>query len=438
MPGGALMPITLALLVGFFACLVLAKFAVTLPTVPPGFTEDLVTSVPEPTALAFIPDDADDRMLVTRKPGQLRVYKQGELLQTPALNIVESRVCANAERGLLGVAVDPDFTPNPDDAAGNRYVYLYYTYKKHGKCPVNDPSNPKNPVNRVSRFVMSGNIVRPASEKVLIDNIPSPNGNHNAGDLHFGKDGNLYVSVGDGGCDYAEPQRCQYENDASRDRHILLGKILRITTSHGGIPESNPYRGSSSERCNRTGRTEPGKNCQETFARGFRNPFRMAFDPDAAGTSFRINDVGGSRDIGGWEEIDEGRAGADYGWNLCEGAHDNPERRGNVGCAEAPPMPPIYEYSHSSTGCESIAGGAFVPDAALWPAGYNDAYLFGDFVCNKIFKLTPTGEVQVFADGLGRGGPIAMTFGPYGAGEALYYTTFANGGEVRLIAPPGS
>jgi hypothetical protein len=59
-------------------------------------------------------------------------------------------------------------------------------------------------------------------------------------------------------------------------------------------------------------------------------------------------------------------------------------------------------------------------------------------VCNKIFKLTPTGEAQVFADGLGRGGPITMTFGPHGAGEALYYTTFANGGEVRRIAYTGS
>ncbi len=63
-------------------------------------------------------------------------------------------------------------------------------------------------------------------------------------------------------------------------------------------------------------------------------------------------------------------------------------------------------------------------------------------MCNKIFELTPAAgggfEAQVFADELGKGGPIAMTFGPYETGEALYYTTFANGGEVRRIAYTGS
>ena len=353
--------------------------------------------------------------------------KPKALLQNPALDI-SGRVCSNSERGLLGVAVDPNF-------AANHYVYLYYTYKKRGVCPEKDPNDPKNPVNRVSRFVMAGDTVVPSSEKVLIDNIPSPNGNHNAGDLKFGKDGYLYVSVGDGACDYAETTKCKYENDAARDRNILLGKVLRITRN-GGILATNPFTGSDSARCNATGRTDPGKNCQETFARGFRNPFRMAFDPDAAGTSFRVNDVGGQR----WEEIDRGRAGADYGWNLCEGRHDNPYRGGSVNCSGAPYTPPIHEYSHNS-GCESITGAAFVPDGA-WPASYDDAYLFGDFVCGKIFKLTPReggGFNQTeFAAGLGRGGPVAMTFGPYQAtGKALYYTTFANGGEIRRIAYAG-
>jgi glucose/arabinose dehydrogenase len=394
-------------------------------TLPADFEDARVTRVPAAIALAFTPDD---RMLVTSKPGRLYVHEPGQG-KTLALDI-SRRVCSGqTERGLLGVAVDPNF-------ASNGYVYLYYTFKKHGECPDHQPENRRNPVNRVSRFVMSGNTVTPASEKVLIDNIPSPNGNHNAGDLHFGKDGYLYVSVGDGGCDYAEPERCQYENDASRDRNILLGKVLRIKHG-GGIPESNPYTGPGSDRCNKTGRTEPGKDCQETFARGFRNPFRMAFDPDATGTSFRINDVGGQR----WEEIDEGEAGADYGWNLCEGSHDNPERRGQVNCSGPTYTGPIHEYSHSSTGCESITGGAFVPNDGSWPNSYDDAYLFGDFVCNKIFELRPAagdGFVRQEFATVADGGPIAMTFDPHGTGEALYYTTFANGGEVRRIAYTGS
>jgi glucose/arabinose dehydrogenase len=363
-------------------------------------------------------------MLVATQPGQLRVFKNGQLLQTPALNI-SSRICANSERGMLGVAVDPSFSTN-------KYIYLYYTYNKFGVCPTGQPTNANNPVNRVSRFVMSGDTVDPASENVLIDNIPSPNGNHNAGDLYFGKDSYLYVTVGDGGCDYKGDSGCAGANDASRDRHILLGKVLRITRD-GGIPATNPYTDTGSARCNLTGRTDSGKNCQETFAWGLRNPFRFAFDPNAAGTRFFINDVGQAA----WEEVDQGEAGADYAWNLCEGTHDNPNRAGSIDCAAAPYTPPVHEYSHSNTGCGSVTGGAFVPNGA-WPASYDGSYLLGDYVCNKIFKLTPLsggGFARTeFASGLGGGGPTAMAFGPYESGKALYYATYANGGEVHRVS----
>ena len=103
---------------------------------------------------------------------------------------------------MLGIAVDPEFD------TGKEYVYLYYTAYQSGAC-----------LNRVSRFEMSGDTLDPASEKKLLDNIPSPNGNHNAGDVQFGKDGYLYVSVGDGGCYYANRSRCQYENGAARAAH---------------------------------------------------------------------------------------------------------------------------------------------------------------------------------------------------------------------------
>ncbi len=269
-----------ALLVGVLSFFIYAKPATTATTLPSGFKDELVTPVPNPTALAFTPDG---RMLVATRAGRLRVYKNGALLSAPALNISD-KTCSNIERGLLGVAVDPGFSTN-------RYVYLFYTYKKHGVCPALQPTNPDNPVHRVSRFAMSGDTIALSTEQVLVDNIPSPNGDHNAGDLKFGKDGYLYASIGDGGCDYAGDSGCQALNDAPRDRNILLGKVLRITRD-GGIPPSNPYTGSDSERCNVAGRTDPGKNCQETFASGLRNPFRLAFDPDASGTRFFINDVG--------------------------------------------------------------------------------------------------------------------------------------------------
>jgi glucose/arabinose dehydrogenase len=387
---------------------------------PDGFADRKVADVPDPTAFDFTPDG---RMLVTSQPGQLYVVNDGR--RSKALDL-SSKTCSNSERGLLGMAVDPDFRNT-----GHKYVYLYYTYKKFGVCPQGRPSNQQNPVNRVSRFTMSDNNLEPSSEKVLVNNIPSPNGNHNGGDLKFGKDKLLYISVGDGGCDYAQPTKCQAENDASRDRNVLLGKVLRIGRD-GGIPASNPYTGQNSARCNLTGRTASGDNCKETFARGFRNPFRIAFNPDTAGTRFRINDVG----AGSWEEIDRGRAGADYGWNLCEGRHDNPEHAGTVNCSGQTYTGPIHEYSHDS-GCRSITGGAFVPDG-FWPSSYDSSYLFGDYICNRIFKLTPRAgggfKRELFAGGLVGGGPIAMDFGPRGTTDrALYYTTFARDGQVRRM-----
>lgn len=412
------------LLVGFVSLLFLLLHAkpASAVTTPPGFTDTLVASVGSSmTGLTFTPDG---RMLVLLKTGQVRVYKDGKLLQTPALDI-SPRMCPGNERGLLGVAVDPGF-----GSAGHNYVYLYYTFKKFGVCPSGQPANSNNPVNRVSRFVMSDDTINLSSEEVLIDNIPSPTGNHNAGDLSFGKDGNLYVSVGDGQCDYAGDSGCSGQNDASRDPHILLGKVLRVTRN-GGIPATNPYTGTDSARCNLTGRTDVGKKCQETFASGLRNPFRFAFDPDASSTRFFVNDVG----QGAWEEIDQGKAGADYGWNLCEGSHDNPARPGSVDCTAAPYTPPIHEYSHD-TGCSAITGGAFVPNGA-WPAEYDNSYLFGDYVCNKIFEIKPKsggGFTQIeFASGL-QDSPIEMAFGPYSAGQALYYITQANGGEIHRIA----
>ena len=399
--------------------------------VPAGFADTLVTSVAAPTALAFTPDG---RMLIATQPGALRVYEGGTLLGTPALTLPAAQICTNSERGLLGVSVDPDF-------ASNRFVYLFYTFRKFGVCPTGSPTAPNVPVNRVSRFVLADtNVIDPTSEVVLIDNMPSPNGNHNAGDIQFGRDGHLYVSVGDGGADYAGDSGGAGSNDAARDEHILLGKILRITAG-GGIPASNPFQGADADRCNAAGRTTSGRRCRETFAWGLRNPFRMAFDPGVVSTRFFINDVGQNT----WEEIDLGQAGADYGWNCREGAHAN----GQAGptCSPVPPgmVDPIDEYRHgvqvpgttSPANCNSITGGAFVP-AGSWPANYDGSYLFADYVCGWIFRRAPGGAVSDFATNLGNSSAVHLRFGPHGNAQALYYTTYAGGGQVRRIAYTGN
>jgi glucose/arabinose dehydrogenase len=374
---------------------------------PSSFSDSLVASVPNPTGLAFTPDG---RLLVTAQFGQLRVVQNGTLLAQPALDI-SPVICTAEEEGVLGLAVDPAF-------ATNGFIYIYYTRSEGGGVCTN----------RVSRFTMSGNTAALSSELVLIDEIPAPGGYHNAGDLQFGKDGYLYVSVGDGGCDYANDSGCAGANDASRDQNVLVGKILRVTST-GGIPPSNPFQGAGTARCNVTGQTAVGTKCQETFAWGLRNPFRFAFDPNAAGTRFYINDVGDAN----WEEIDDGTSGADYGWNVREGPCVNGSTT-NCGAPPSGMTNPVYSYSHAESTCHAITGGAFVPNGA-WPASYNGTYLYGDYTCDTIFLLTPDGAGgftrTAFAAGVGA--IVNLKFGPSTQGQSLYYTNYTNGGEIHRV-----
>ncbi len=390
-------------------------------SVPAGFGDEDVANVDLPTALAFAPDA---RLLIAAKDGQLWVHQDGALVPGPALDLAGS-ICTNSERGLLGVAVDPEF-------AVNRHVYLFYTARSSGACG-----------NRVSRFVLSDeNGI--GGETILLDRMPSPSGSHNAGDLQFGHDGLLYVTVGDGSCDYAAPASCGDLNDAARDLHALVGKVLRITST-GAIPPGNPFAGRpNGVRCNLSGLAEPGNLCQEIFATGLRNPFRMAFDPNTPETRFYINDVGQNT----WEEIDLGQAGADYGWNVREGPC---AVESTTQCAPPPSAMtnPIFAYSHMDPdphfrGCASITGGAFIP-AGVWPVEFEGAYLFGDYVCGKIFSLMPSNTVIPFATGLGVDSAVSMVFGPHRGTQALYYTTFADtdgdgfpNGQVRRIAFVGT
>jgi uncharacterized protein (TIGR03437 family) len=397
-----------------------------------GFTDTLVANVPGPTAIAFLPDG---RMLVTSQNGTLRIFNSGAGGSAPivALTIPSDRLCSNSERGLLGVAVDPDFE-------SNSFLYLYYTFRPDGAI-CGSRTNPM-PRNRVSRFRLQNvnNTVDVASEQILLDNMPSWNGNHNGGDLQFGADGLLYVSVGDSGCD-PYGTGCAGTNDAARDPNTLLGKILRIDRN-GNVPPSNPYTGPGIPRCN-TENAPAGVRCQETFASGLRNPFRIAFDRNTSGNDrFFILDVGQNV----WEEIDLGIAGADYGWNAREGACVNGSR---TNCP-SPPVnftDPIFSYPHGvtvpgtqSSGCDSIAGGAFVPNGRFGPAEFDGSFLFADYVCGSIFRLVPeaavgasTWRVTEFVRALGGNSAVHLTFGPFNSGQALFYTTYAGGGQIRRI-----
>ena len=381
---------------------------VVAPRLPAGFSDSVVANVASPTALTWTPDG---RMVVTSKPGRVIVRRE-DGTRTTALDIA-TRVCDEMERGLVGVAVDPDFVTN-------RFVYLYYTHRVGSTCD----GRPR-PANRVSRFVLNDDDrLVSSSERVLVDHIVSPEGHHIAGDLEFGTDGYLYIAVGDGVCSIVDPTRCGPTNDNSQRRSLPHGKILRVTRTGRPAP-SNPYADARGARwCTRPAGVPAGTGpCKEIFASGLRNPFRIARKP---GTSqFFVNDVG----MHTWEEVDRLRKGRNYGWNDREGRcrRDSASDCGRVrGFTN-----PIHVYRHGD--CRSITGGAFVP-AGVWP-GWKGSYLYSDFSCGKIFRLqrTANGGFRRSTFASGTSGPVHLRFGPYGDRTALYYLSYFND-EVHRIS----
>ena len=264
--------------------------------------------------MAFAPDG---RLFIAEQGGRLRVYKNGELLPTPAVRLAVNSL---GERGLLGIAFDPDFKTN-------QYLYLYYTTRT---APIR---------NRVSRFTMSGDTVVDDSELILIQMGPLDASNHNGGAIHFGTDGKLYIAVG-------ENAMQEYAQQLS----TLKGKMLRINPD-GTIPPDNPFY------------TGLRGKLRAIWALGLRNPFTFAVQP-GSGRIF-INDVG----QGDFEEINEGQRGANYGWPITEGPTSDPRF-----------VPPLYAYSQEAGAC-AIAGGAFYnPPVRQFPVEYTGDYFFADLV----------------------------------------------------------
>jgi glucose/arabinose dehydrogenase len=346
---------------------------VAAASVPAGFTDAVVAGgMANPTAMAFAPDG---RLFVAQQGGALRVIKNGSLLSTPFVTLT---VNSSGERGLLGVAFDPDFPIN-------HYVYVYYTATSPGVH------------NRVSRFTANGDVAVPGSETIILE-LPNLGAtNHNGGAIHFGPDGKLYVATGEN----AVPSYSQsFAN--------MLGKVLRINRD-GSIPTDNPFYGSASGM-NRT-----------IWARGLRNPFTFAFQ-SSTGRMF-INDVG----AGTWEEINDGIRGSNYGWPISEGPTSTPGHRG-----------PLAVYGHGNgpvAGC-AIAGGAFYnPIVPQFPAAYVGNYFFADLCGDAIYRVHPPSGfgISTFATAIDQ--PVDLQVGPDGS---LYYLARGSGGFVGRIAHPSS
>jgi glucose/arabinose dehydrogenase len=204
-----LLVISLALLLGLLSVFLFSKPASGVGNLPSEeFTQDSFTgpdSLSAPTAMAFAPDG---RLFVTEQAGTMQVVNMDDTLQsTPFLDIPDNQMSAVGERGLLGVAFDPDFDPT-FDTTDNNYVYVYYTATEGGIH------------NRVARFRATedsdGNAVA-GTEEIIFELPPLSATNHNGGAIHFGTDGKLYVAVGEN----ARPA-------AAQSLSTTLGKMLRI------------------------------------------------------------------------------------------------------------------------------------------------------------------------------------------------------------------
>ena len=224
----------------------------------------------------------------------LRVFKAGVLLSRPAITF---NVCGDGERGLLGIRLDPSFSTNG-------YIYVYYTRQAASgpACAYNaSTSGPRNRVSHNSAGDLAGD------GQILLDNIPSDSGIHNAGDLPLRP---RWRPV------HQHRKRRGRRQRQPGYRFAWAGLFASARTAAGGytVPSDNPCATNAGAR--RYGDTPPAGGsgpCKELCANGFRNPFRFAIQP-GAGVPF-VGDVGG----GNWEEVDRVSKGGNYGYPIREG-----------------------------------------------------------------------------------------------------------------------
>jgi glucose/arabinose dehydrogenase len=381
-------------------------------TLPDGFSAEVVAGdLDVATDFSFLPDG---RVLVAERSGLVRIYDEGTPAATPLLDLT-AKVNDSLWRGLMTVAVDPDFEENG-------YVYVVYTGLPRDKS--GDSTEPTHVVvarytvrddNAVDeRILLGADGEQPGSCSALpasADCIPAEH-DHVGADIAFADDGTMFVSTGDGG------GKEQVEETAftAQDVDALSGKILRIDREGRGLA-SNPFS-----------EGDTAANRSKVWALGVRNPFRMTLT--TSGTPV-VGDVG-------WldaDEIDVATAGVNLGWPCYEGLEQTHEYKSTERCRTLYASgktftKPVLDLEHS--GGNSVTGGAFV-EGEDYPAEYR-GYLYGDWVQGWL-RVAPidaasgelTGDERDFATEAG--GPVAFRIGPDGR---LYYLALNHGALYRI------
>ncbi len=431
------------------------------------FTKEVVVSgIDRPTFIDWIPtSNGTPMMLIAQKSGVVRVQENGNLLATPFIDI-SNQVNDTADRGLLSIAVHPDFAKNP-------YVYLLFTYdppEVYAPGNVDNPntlSGPDERGNRPSRLIRvtadaSNNYrtVVPGSEVVLLgknsnwantshpdinstgnfdtapsgivakdgrkfvdaqdylnnlnnitniqDYLATDSETHSIGTVRFGTDGSLFVTNGDGtSYNRMDPRAIRVQ-----DLNNLSGKILRINPITGeGLADNPFYNGNANS------------NISKVYDYGLRNPFRMTIDK-RTNTPY-IGDVGWAT----WEEVNTGR-GKNFGWPYFEGSTFGNERQQEYAtlpsaqafyASGAPVEAPLYSYKHSDGGDAIVVGDFYTGNN--YPAIYQNSLFISNVSKGTIDSLTLNSQGQVtsvqrFASDMFT--PVQMITGPDGN---LYYTS---------------
>jgi glucose/arabinose dehydrogenase len=327
----------------------------------------------------------DSRIFVCQQVGKIRIIKNGVLQSTPFLDI-QSKIISGGEQGLLGLAFSPNY-------ATDRSFYVYYT----------DTNGIGNTV--VARYKVSQSNPDSAefsSEQILLTQT-QPYTNHNGGCIQFGRDGYLYIALGDGGSG-GDPL------GNGQNPLTFLGKILRLDVSNTSsanytIPPDNPFIGLSSV-------------LNEIWSTGWRNPWRFSFDRYTG--EMWMGDVG----QGLWEEIDResyGDGGLNYGWRCREGLHTY-----NMSNCTSTYTDPVYEYGHAATAGCSVTGGYVYRGSSY--ASFTGYYFYADYCNGNIYAL----NYDTYTNDSLLSDPVFIpTFGEDNLGE-LYYAN-SSGQVYKLV-----
>ena len=413
------------------------------------FTVDvrqIAAGLTAPVALVE-PPDGSRRLFIVDQIGLIRVLlPDGQLLAEPFLDVRDRLVTLMPnfdERGLLGLAFHPHY-------AENGRFFVYYSAPLREGAPAG-----WNCTSHISEFLVSAdpNRADAASERILLQ-IDKPQFNHNGGTVAFGPDGNLYISIGDGGgandVGLGHVEDWYPDNAGGNGQDItdnLLGSILRIDVDGGApyaIPLDNPFVGT--------------EGLDEIWAYGFRNPYRISFD----GSSLFAGDAGQLL----WEEVSLVVKGGNYGWNVKEGTHCFDAENNAVSPATCPSFAPggvplrdpVIEYSNARNpigGFGLVVVGGHVYRGGELPQ-LRGRYVFGDWSRSfgrpdgTLLVATPRKkglwtiqELLVQGSPGGRLGDFILGFGRDLQGEVYVLTSDSVGpsgstGKVyRLVRPGG-